>query len=64
MTTSIVPGVITAFGPYLSNKRPIVGANTQLSKLPGKRIRPVVNAAITKAICIYIGKITSMDNIL
>ena len=41
----MVPGVITAFGPYLSNNRPIVGANIQFSKLPGRRIRPVVKAA-------------------
>ncbi|MNJ60259.1 hypothetical protein D3C77_559770 [compost metagenome] len=36
----------------------------QLSKLPGNNISPAVNEAINKAICIYIGRTTSIDSML
>ncbi|MNJ57795.1 hypothetical protein D3C77_534000 [compost metagenome] len=55
---------MTALGPYLSNILPTIGANTQFSRLPGRSMRPVAKAATNKAICMYIGRTTSMDNIL
>lgn len=49
------PGIITHFGPYLSDKRPATIWKIPFSALPGNNIKPVTNTDSPAPVCKNIG---------
>ncbi|MNN49126.1 hypothetical protein D3C81_1636340 [compost metagenome] len=51
------------FGPYLSNRRPVIGDMIPLTIPPGNKTRPAANAVIRRLPLRYIGNKIATDKI-